>query len=53
MISGAIGKLFDKLPQWARAVWIVFTIVLSIYCVYRYGFLHFLLRMIFSPLISN
>jgi hypothetical protein len=53
MISGFIGKLFDKLPKWGRVIWVVLTIVLSAYCVYRYGFFHYLLRVIFSPLISN
>jgi hypothetical protein len=48
-ISGAIGKLFDKLPLWARLIWVALTIVGSVYCIAHYGFLHFLLRVIFSP----
>ena len=49
MISTALGKVFDKLPVWARAIWVVVTIVGSVYLIVEYGLFHFILRVIFSP----
>jgi hypothetical protein len=49
MISSALGKLVDKLPVWGKVIFYVLTLALSAYCFARYGFFHFLLRVIFSP----
>ena len=45
----AIDKIFDKLPLWAKLIFFALTIVGSVYCVARYGFWSFLLKVIFSP----
>ena len=44
-----MSRAFDKLPTWAKVIFGVFTIVLSIYCIAHYGFWSFLLHAIFSP----
>ena len=49
LISRALDKAFDKLPAWAKVIWVALTILLSVYCIARYGFFSFLLRVIFSP----
>jgi hypothetical protein len=49
MISTALGKVFDKLPVWAKVIWVAVTIVGGVYPIAEYGFFHFLLRLIFSP----
>jgi nitrate reductase NapE component len=49
-ISRAIDKLIDKLPRWAQLILLVFVAVGSVYYIAHYGFLTFLLKMIFSPL---
>ena len=49
MISTALGKVFDKLPLWARVIWVAVTIVGSVYLIREYGLFHFILRVIFSP----
>jgi hypothetical protein len=46
---GYIGRAIDRLPPWAKLVFYVLTAIGSIYCIARYGFWHFLLRVIFSP----
>jgi hypothetical protein len=48
-IRGAIDKLFDNLPPWAKLIFFALTVVGSVYYIARYGFGSFLLRMIFSP----
>jgi hypothetical protein len=49
-ISRAISKLIDKLPRWAQLIGAAFVALGSVYCIARYGFLSFLLHMIFTPL---
>ena len=49
MISTAIGKVVDRLPLWWKVIFYVVTLLGSVYCIARYGFFHFLLRMILSP----
>jgi hypothetical protein len=49
-ISRAIDRLVDKLPRWAQLILIAFVVLGSVYCIARYGFFSFLLRVIFSPL---
>jgi hypothetical protein len=44
-----LSRVFDKLPVWGKAIWIILTIAGSAYCIAHYGLLSFLLRMIFSP----
>ena len=38
----------SRLPRWAQGILWFLTIVGSVYCIARYGFWHFLLRVIFS-----
>jgi len=45
----SISRAIDKLPAWAKLILMVFAIVGSVYYIAHYGFLSFLLRMIFSP----
>jgi hypothetical protein len=49
-ISMAIGRLIDKLPRWAQLTLMVFVVLEAVYCIARYGFFSFLLRMILTPL---
>ena len=49
MISAAIGRVVDRLPLWGRVIFYVITVLGSVYFIAHYGFLRFLLRMIFSP----
>jgi hypothetical protein len=49
MISRAIGKVVDKLPTWAKVIFYIFTAIGCVQLVAKYGFLPFLLRVIFSP----
>jgi hypothetical protein len=49
-VMESISRAFDRLPTWAKTIWMVFTVLASVYCIARYGFLSFLLHMIFSPL---
>lgn len=46
---GVIGKAIDRLPPWAKLIFWGLTIIGSVYCIARYGFWSFLLRVIFSP----
>ena len=32
MVSGAISKLYDKLPAWAKLIFVALTIVGFVYC---------------------
>ncbi len=45
----SISRAIDKLPTWAKLILIVFTVLGSVYYIARYGFLSFLLHVIFSP----
>lgn len=49
LISGVVDKLIDKLPAWAKPVLVAVTLLGSVYCVVRYGFLSFVLHVIFRP----
>jgi hypothetical protein len=49
MISRLLDKAFNKLPAWAKVIFVALTIVGSIYCIARYGFFSFMLHAIFSP----
>ena len=44
-----ISRGIDKLPSWAKVIFFVLTVIVSVYCVARYGFWSFLLKVIFSP----
>jgi hypothetical protein len=46
---GLISKAIDKLPNWAKLIGLVLTVVGCVYCINKYGFFSFLLRVIFSP----
>jgi hypothetical protein len=46
---GLIGRAIDRLPTWAKVIFWAFTVVGSVYCIARYGFWSFLLRVIFAP----
>jgi hypothetical protein len=45
LISGAI----DRLPPWGRLIVFTLAVLASVFSIAHYGFLHFLLRVIFSP----
>ncbi len=49
MFYKAIDKVVDKLPTWVKLILLVLTVLLSVYCIAKYGFWSFLLRVIFSP----
>ena len=49
MITAALGKIFEKLPAWAKLIWAAVGIVASVYLIREYGLFHFILRLIFSP----
>jgi hypothetical protein len=53
LISGAIGKVVDRLPRWAKfilaAIFIPLLIVGSVQLIARDGLFTFLLKLIFSP----
>lgn len=49
MISTALGKVFEKLPNWGKVIWVVVAIVGCVYLIREYGLFHFLLRLILSP----
>jgi hypothetical protein len=49
MFEKAVDKRFDKLPSWAKVTCATLTIVGSVYCIARFGFFHFLLRVFLSP----
>ena len=44
-----ISRALDKLPTWAKSILVVITIIGSVYCIARWGFLSFVLHVIFSP----
>jgi hypothetical protein len=46
---GMVSRAIDKLPAWARAVFIVFAIAFCVYDIVHYGFFSFLIHLIFSP----
>ena len=46
---GVVSKAMDKLPAWVRVIFLVIAISTSAYYIAHYGFLSFLMRMIFSP----
>jgi hypothetical protein len=45
----AISKSIDRLPTWAKLILMLVTVLGSVYYIAHYGFLSFLLRVIFSP----
>jgi hypothetical protein len=49
VFSKAIDKLWDKLPSWGKAIWVLVVIAACVWAIREYGLGHFLLRMIFSP----
>lgn len=49
MFYKAIDKVVDKLPTWVKFILAVLIVLLSVYCIAKYGFWSFLLRVIFSP----
>jgi hypothetical protein len=49
VISNALDKVFNKLPTWAKVIFVVLTIVGSVYMIAKDGFWYFILRVIFSP----
>jgi hypothetical protein len=49
MFYRAIDKVLDKLPTWVKFILVVLTAVSSVYCIAKYGFWSFLLKVIFSP----
>lgn len=44
-----ISNAVDRMPIWAKLILAGLTVFGSVYYIARYGFFHFLLRMIFSP----
>jgi hypothetical protein len=44
-----ISRAIDKLPMWARVIFWAFAVLVSAYCIARYGFTSFILHAIFSP----
>jgi nitrate reductase NapE component len=49
MFYKAIDKVVDKLPTWVKFILVALAVFLSVYCISKYGFWSFLLRVIFSP----
>ena len=49
MFYKAIDKAIDKLPTWVKFILFVLAVMGSVYCISRYGFWSFLLKVIFSP----
>jgi hypothetical protein len=49
-ISRFLDKQIDKLPRWAKVILMVLVVVGCVYYIAHFGFLTFLLKMIFSPL---
>jgi len=48
-IYKAFDKTFAKIPTWAKAIFFALTILGCAWYIARFGFFHFILRMIFSP----
>ena len=48
-ISRALDRVIDPLPTWAKGILGLLVLIGSIYCMARYGFWSFLLKVIFSP----
>ena len=48
-VSRAVSQAVDKLPEWLKFVLGCVIFSACIYYIYRFGFWHFLLRLIFSP----
>jgi hypothetical protein len=46
---GLISRAIDKLPTWAKLICWILVVIVSMYCILHYGFVHFLLRVILSP----
>ena len=46
---GVVSRAIDKLPTWLQVILVVVAIATSVYFIAHYGFLSFLMRMIFSP----
>jgi nitrate reductase NapE component len=46
---GFTSKALDKLPSWAKFIFMVFAVFASVYYISHYGFLSFLLNMLFKP----
>src|SRR5215471_19278877 len=49
-IMGSISRVIDRLPMWAKLISVALTVLGSMYRIARYGFLSFLLHVIFIPL---
>jgi len=49
MFFKAFDKVWNKLPIWAKVIWVVLTIAGSAYMIAQDGFGYFILRVIFSP----
>ena len=46
---GVVSRAIDKLPTWGQVILVVVAIATGVYFIAHYGFLSFLMRMIFSP----
>ena len=49
VFSKAFDKLWDRLPAWGKAIWVVVVIAACVWGIRAYGLFQFLLRVIFSP----
>ena len=49
MISTLYGKIFHKLPQAGKVIFVAIAVVGGVYGIRQYGLADFLLRVIFSP----
>jgi hypothetical protein len=49
VISSALGKVFVRIPAWAKVIWVILTILAGVYCIARYGLLSFILHVLLSP----
>jgi hypothetical protein len=45
----SISRAIDKLPTWTKVFFYTFIVLGSIYYIAHYGFLSFLMHVIFSP----
>ena len=46
---GLTSKALDKLPRWAKIIFMAFAVFASVYYIAHYGFVSFLLNMLFKP----
>jgi len=48
MFFKAFDRVWNKLPIWAKVIWVVLTIAGSAYMIAQDGFGYFILRVVFS-----